>query len=98
MAKEGPPKIYTEEDEDKMEDWQLVFSEEFDGLEINGSIWNFELGNGHENGIPGWGNAELEYYTEENAFIEDGCLIIEARKEKRSDKYGSYDYTSSRMT
>ncbi len=98
IAKEKPPKIYTEEDEDKTEDWQLVFSEEFDHSEINGSIWNFELGNGHENGIPGWGNAELEYYTEENAFIEDGCLIIEAREEKRSDKYGSYDYTSSRMT
>lgn len=96
-VKEKPKKIYTEEDEDKVEDWKLVWSDEFDAPKINENIWSFEIGNGHDKGIPGWGNAELEYYTKENAFIENGNLVIEARKEKKSDKYGSYDYTSARM-
>ncbi|NLG84818.1 MAG: family 16 glycosylhydrolase [Firmicutes bacterium] len=88
-----------EADEDAVENWQLVWSEEFNGPEVNREIWNFEIGNGHANGIPGWGNNELEYYTDgENASIVDGNLAIEARKETRTDQYGTYDYTSSRMT
>lgn len=88
------PGTLTEADEDLVEEWVLIWNEEFDGPEIDRSIWKFEVGNGHANGIPGWGNNELQYYTDgENAYIEDGKLIIEAREEKRSDKYGSYDYT-----
>ncbi len=90
--------IYTEEDEDAVEDWQLVWSQEFDEETIDTSVWNFEIGNGHAKGIPGWGNAELEYYATDNAFIEDGCLVIEAREETVSDEYGTYDYTSARLT
>lgn len=92
------PGTLTEADEDLVEEWVLIWNEEFDGPEIDRSIWKFEVGNGHANGIPGWGNNELQYYTDgENAYIEDGKLIIEAREEKRSDEYGSYDYTSTRM-
>jgi len=90
--------IYTEEDEDKVEDWELIWSQEFDSETVDTSVWNFEIGNGHAKGIPGWGNAELEYYTDRNAFIEEGCLVIEAREEDVSDEYGSYNYTSARMT
>jgi len=90
--------IYTEEDEDKVEDWELIWSQEFDSETIDTSVWNFEIGNGHAKGIPGWGNAELEYYTDRNAFIEEGCLVIEVREEDVSDEYGSYNYTSARMT
>ena len=81
-----------------MENWQLVWSYEFNEKTIDTNIWNFEVGNGHAKGIPGWGNGELEYYTDKNAFIEYGYLIIEARKEKVSDKYGTYNYTSARLT
>ncbi|PLV58646.1 carbohydrate binding domain-containing protein [Thermotoga sp. KOL6] len=90
--------IYTEEDEDKVEDWQLVWSQEFDDGVVDPNVWNFEIGNGHAKGIPGWGNGELEYYTDRNAFVENGCLVIEARKEQVTDEYGTYDYTSARMT
>lgn len=79
--------------------WKLVWSQEFDGSEIDRNVWNFEIGNGHTKEIPGWGNNELEYYTDgENAYIQNGILVIEARKENRSDAYGTYNYTSSRMT
>jgi beta-glucanase (GH16 family) len=61
--------------------WTLTWSDEFDGP--NGSApnptkWMLETG-GH-----GWGNQELEYYTtrRENTRIENGNLVIEARREK----------------
>ena len=67
-----------------------VWSDEFD---LNGnpdnSKWNFELGGN------GWGNNELEYYTDNgNAVIQDGLLKITAKKES----LGAYNYTSARMT
>jgi len=75
--------------------YQTVWEENFDTL--NENIWSFEIGNGHANGIPGWGNAELEYYKKENAWVENGVLIIEARKETVTDQWGTYNYTSARM-
>lgn len=78
---------------------RLVWNEEFDGPAIDLSTWTFEIGNGHANGIPGWGNQELQFYTSDpgNAHIEDGVLVITARKEQRSDRTGTYEYTSARM-
>ena len=38
--------------------WNIVWSDEFNGTSINTNIWTYDLGN---NG--GWGNSELEYYT-----------------------------------
>lgn len=69
--------------------WQLVWSDEFDGAEIDRTKWTFDKG-GH-----GWGNDELQYYTDrsENARIEDGCLIIEARQEAWQGR----SYTSARL-
>ncbi|MGM0421174.1 MAG: family 16 glycosylhydrolase, partial [Bacillota bacterium] len=76
----------------------LDWEDQFTGPEINEDYWTFEVGNGHAQGIPGWGNAELQYYTEgDNAWIEDEKLIIEAREEERSDEFGSYSHTSTRM-
>ncbi|EFM09467.1 Glucan endo-1,3-beta-D-glucosidase [Paenibacillus curdlanolyticus YK9] len=75
-------------------DWQLTWSDEFNGTKIDESKWNFVNKGG------GFGNRELEYYTprEENARIEpiDGsnkALVIEARKEK----YQDHDYTSAKL-
>jgi hypothetical protein len=68
----------------------LKWSDEFNGSSINTANWTFEQGN---NG--GWGNAELENYTDrpQNAFVSAGNLIIEARRETLS----GFDYTSARM-
>src|SRR6516164_4542218 len=70
---------------------KLVWSEEFNysGLP-DSSKWSYDIG-GH-----GWGNRELEYYTNkrlENARVENGHLVIEARKEK----WESAEYTSARI-
>jgi beta-glucanase (GH16 family) len=77
--------------------WTLVWSDEFDGT--NGSSpsstnWVMETGGG------GWGNNELESYTArtENASIQDGNLVITARKEPYTGTDGiARDYTSARM-
>lgn len=79
-------------DQTKSSDWDLVWSDEFDYKGLPDSAkWNYDTGS---NG--GWGNNELQYYTHkkmENARVEDGNLIIEARKEK----VDSFNYTSARL-
>ena len=68
---------------------RLVWSDEFTGSTINSANWSFETGGG------GWGNNELENYTNrpENARISNGVLVIEARRES----FGGSAYTSARM-
>lgn len=70
--------------------YQLVWSDEFDETTLNTSVWNYETGGG------GWGNQEKQHYTDrtENIRLEDGFLIIQARKEN----YGANAYTSARIT
>jgi beta-glucanase (GH16 family) len=67
--------------------WQLVWQDEFNGS--IGPDWVFETGNGAN----GWGNNELQYYRRENATVENGNLVITARRQD----YGGYRYTSARM-
>jgi len=72
-------------------EWKLVWSDEFDykGLPDE-KKWSYDVGG------DGWGNNEQEYYTKqrlENARVENGNLIIEARKENWEDK----KYTSARL-
>jgi beta-glucanase (GH16 family) len=85
-------------------EWSLVWSDEFNGDEIDRSKWTYDIGNwlvdSDGNGItPGWGNNEKEYYTDskENAYIRDGNLVIKAKKEQVTDQFGSYDYTSAKL-
>lgn len=71
--------------------WRLVWSDEFNysGLP-NPRKWSYDVG-GH-----GWGNQELQFYTsarKENASVENGHLIIEARRED----WENSKYTSARL-
>ncbi|MEM5948454.1 family 16 glycosylhydrolase [Spirochaetia bacterium 38H-sp] len=87
----------TETDEDAVENWQLVWSDEFDGTSLDTTYWSYEIGNGQAQGIPGWGNNELEYYQQNNVSVSGGYLTIEARNETVTDSYGSYNYTSGKI-
>jgi beta-glucanase (GH16 family) len=71
----------------------LVWSDEFDGTQLNNRNWFFETGDGTEYGIPGWGNNELQFYLPDNAQLEDGLLKITAREES----VGAFNYTSARI-
>ncbi len=70
---------------------KLVWADEFDRPGLPDSTkWAYEVGGN------GWGNNELQYYTSrraENARVEKGNLIIEARKEA----YQGKNYTSARL-
>lgn len=70
-------------------EYELVWSDEFNGTELDRSVWDFNIGGG------GWGNQELQYYTNrtENVRVEGGNLVIEARKEP----YENRNYTSGRI-
>ena len=80
-----------------LEGYSMVWSDEFDGASINTDNWGFQLGDGSDVGIPGWGNQELQIYTdsEENASIgtdgETSVLMITARED------GEGGYTSARL-
>jgi licheninase len=72
--------------------WQVVWADEFDGDGApDPSKWAYEVGGS------GWGNNELQFYTDaraENARVERGVLIVEARRERWQGR----DYTSARLT
>ena len=61
----------------------------------NSANWTYEIGDGTAQGIPGWGNNELQYYTDrqENVVVEDGMLKITARQEQ----FQGRNYTSGRI-
>lgn len=76
--------------------YKLVWASEFDSTAINRNHWGFDLGDGCDQDLCGWGNEEREYYTERtnNVRIESGKLIIEGR----SENYQGSQYTSAKMT
>jgi beta-glucanase (GH16 family) len=72
--------------------WKLVWSDEFSQAENSkpdATKWGYDMGGG------GWGNNELQYYTDrtQNARIEGGQLVIEARAEKFEER----NHTSARL-
>ena len=80
--------------------WDLVWHDEFDGDSVDPAKWDFDIGNGFfdyqsQTWIPGWGNAELQYYTGEpaNVFVKDSLLTIRAVKESLH----GCGYTSARL-
>ncbi|MDT7543109.1 MAG: hypothetical protein QOE33_3013 [Acidobacteriota bacterium] len=82
--------------------WRLVWSDEFNGTKGTGvdrARWGAEIGGS------GWGNRELEYYTDDtkNAYLDGrGHLVIEAYKETLPPEfkcwYGQCRYTSARLS
>lgn len=85
--------------------WKLAWSDEFNskpGTAPNPSVWGREVGDGTANGIPGWGNDELEYYTDNTANAATdgkGNLVIttKAADGSLSCYYGPCKYTSARL-
>jgi beta-glucanase (GH16 family) len=77
---------FVEVDESTYE-FELIYEDNFDTF--NEEVWNYETGGN------GFGNNELQYYTEgENLTVEDGILTITARLED----YQGRNYTSSKIT
>lgn len=84
--------------------WQLAWSDEFNGpagTAPDSAVWSHDMGDGSKQGNPGWGNHELESYTDssQNAALDgNGNLLITARKAgSGSCYYGACQYTSARL-
>jgi beta-glucanase (GH16 family) len=79
--------------------WKLAWADEFngaDGSAVDGSKWKADTGGS------GWGNSELEYYTNSttNAHQQGGSLVIRATRENATQYgcwYGTCQYTSARL-
>ena len=67
--------------------YSLTWSDEFSGTEINDDNWGYDIGGS------GWGNNELQYHTNRNAYLKEGLLVIRAQQEA----YRGKNYTSSRL-
>jgi beta-glucanase (GH16 family) len=73
----------------------LVWSDEFNGTEVDTTKWSFQRGDGTEVFLPpGWGNNEQQWYTEQNATVADGFLTITAREESVEP---GWNFTSARL-
>ena len=75
------PEIYT--------GYERIWRDEFTGPELDATSWGFDIGGS------GWGNNELQYYTnrKDNVYLTNGNLVIEAKKED----FGGRNYTSARL-
>ena len=71
--------------------WSLVWADEFDGDSLDASNWNRQVE------PAGRFNEEWQRYTdsEENAFVQEGLLVIKAQHE--GDAHGMDQYTSARL-
>ncbi len=80
-----------EQEESLYSGYELKWSDEFEGSELNREDWNVEL---HE---PGWVNAEWQEYVDskENIYLKDGKLVI--KPVKTVDENGKVTYTSGRV-
>ena len=85
--------------------WDLVWSDEFDepaGTPPNSDYWSYEIGDGSVHRIPGWGNSELQYYTDStgNSATDGAGNLVITVKESDEDficYYGPCEYTSARL-
>ena len=75
----------------EQKEWQLIWSDEFDQKEIISANWNRQVEEA------GRFNEEWQRYTDspENAYIENSCLVIEAKHQ--SNVHGLNQYTSARL-
>jgi beta-glucanase (GH16 family) len=77
--------------------WQLAWSDEFEGADGSApspARWVYDAGGG------GWGNNELESYTDrpDNSFVRGGSLVIRAAREDFRGTDGiRREYTSARL-
>lgn len=87
------PFVAQEQKTDLPNPTKLVWSDEFEGDQLDHSKWGIEVN------AFGGGNAEMQIYTDQqkNIRVEEGCLVIEAHKGKTSVAGTERDYSSGRV-
>lgn len=93
-------------DNSKIDGWNLIWDDEFSQSSLDRSKWSYNTGY-YINSDPstwGWGNNELEYYTDssKNIFVKDGDLNLVAFEEPRTfpeiDPNRVAQYSSGKIT
>jgi len=90
--------VHVSEHATKTSDWKLIWQDEFsgpNGSPVDKDKWTHEIGGS------GWGNHELEYYTDrtENSYQENGNLVIKVVKERFTGADNTTrEYTAARIT
>ena len=79
------------------QDWELVWSDEFNG---NGAVDTEKWF--HQTQLPlagSWYNGEIQHYTDrtDNSYVSDGTLKIVAKEETYTDQGYTKQYTSARL-
>jgi beta-glucanase (GH16 family) len=79
---------------------ELLWSDEFDGTQLDSSKWSFDTS---RNKV-GWYNGELQYYAadrQENLRLDNGHLTIELRKDpdkiRKFPDWGRQQYSSAKI-
>ena len=66
--------------------WSIDFAGP-SGQKPGEDTWTFELGDGSDYGIPGWGNAEHEIYVDSAAQLDgESNLVIRAERDQQQDQ------------
>lgn len=83
----------------------LIWHDEFNGPQLDMSVWNYDTGYylNDDPGTWGWGNNELQWYSdsERNVFLQDGKLHLKAIEEPKSfpqDPNRYAPYSSGKIT
>ena len=79
------------------QNWNLIWNDEFDGLDLDNSKWTHDIGTGSQFGLWGWGNGELQFYQSQNTIVENGVAKISVKEEPNGivDSWGNSSYYSS---
>ena len=83
----APLTVAAQATEETPSGYTLVWSDEFNGTSLNEKAWNVEVSG------TGGGNQELQYYRRENVAVQDGNLVLTARREN----YQGKSFTSGRI-
>lgn len=71
----------------------LLWEDNFESSSLVANSWEYMMGDGCSINNCGWGNNELQFYTNQNTELSDGTLKIIAKKQSMGGK----SYTSARI-
>lgn len=73
---------------------EQVLHETFDGQQLDHSLWSYDIGDGCDINLCGWGNGEQQFYHAENVSLRDGHLVIRADVDNESKRIQSGKITT----